>query len=594
MDRNAVIASVLIAIIMMVWLVWLQPTPPPASPPSPADTLAATTPTAPEPPSDAISDIPSPPQDSLLAPARTGTARQIVVDHPLYRATFSTKGATLVSFVLKAYPRYDRLSPVEMVDTTKGGALSLAFTTPNNHLVDTRTLFFASAFSGDTLRVGNEPTTLTFETRLGSGAIRQMYTFTPETYELGLQVEQSNAASFATNEGYELAWNGAIPNTEANRDDEVRHSGAYARSGGVVEKVEVQNESFGEKSPNGTVDWIAVKNKYFTAVVIPSSPTRGAALLGEKLGEAETPSLHANFSASLLMPPATGTAETFRLYVGPMEFYRLDAYDLDLYDMVDYGWDFFEAVTRPFARFMFIPVFNILDDYIPSFGVIIIIFAFLIKLLTLPMTNSSMRSMARMKVIQPQMQAIQEKYANDPQKQQEAMMKLYREAKVNPLGGCLPMLLQYPILIALWQFLPQAIELRQQGFLWAADLSAPDPILHLPFTIPLYGNFVAGFTLLMGLAMIIQMRVQMQSQPSNPQTAVFTYVFPVMLFVIFNKLASGLNLYYLVFNLISVLHQQWYNRKAVPVAPVAVSSNGKDLKTPAPAPKPARPKKTKS
>jgi YidC/Oxa1 family membrane protein insertase len=199
-----------------------------------------------------------------------------------------------------------------------------------------------------------------------------------------------------------------------------------------------------------------------------------------------------------------------------------------------------------------------------------------------------------MKVIQPQMQAIQEKYANDPQKQQEAMMKLYREAKVNPLGGCLPMLLQYPILIALWQFLPQAIELRQQGFLWAADLSAPDPILHLPFTIPLYGNFVAGFTLLMGLAMIIQMRVQMQSQPSNPQTAVFTYVFPVMLFVIFNKLASGLNLYYLVFNLISVLHQQWYNRKAVPVAPLAVASNGKDPKTPAPAPKPARPKKTKS
>lgn len=578
---------------MMVWLVWLQPTPPPATPPE-TDSLATAAPAVPEAPPAAIGDIPVSPQDSLLTPARTGTAQRIVVDHPLYRATFSTKGATLVSLVLKAYPRHDRLSPVEMVDTTKGGALSLTFTTPNNHLVDTRTLFFASEFSGDTLRVGDQPVTLAFRTSLGTGSIRQVYTFKPETYELGLEVEQQNAASFATNEGYELTWNGAIPNTEQNRDDEVRHSGAYARSGGVVEKVEVQNESFGEKSPNGTVDWIAVKNKYFTAVVIPSGPTRGAALLGEKLGEAETPSLHANFSASLLLPPATGTPDVFRLYIGPMEFYRLDAYDLDLYDMVDYGWDFFEAVTRPFARFVFIPVFNILDDFIPSFGVIIILFAFLIKLLTLPMTNSSMRSMARMKVIQPQMQAIQEKYANDPTKQQEAMMKLYREAKVNPLGGCLPMLLQYPILIALWQFLPQAIELRQQGFLWASDLSAPDPILHLPFTIPLYGNFVAGFTLLMGLAMIIQMRVQMQSQPSNPQTAVFTYVFPVMLFVIFNKLASGLNLYYLVFNLISVLHQQWYNRKATPVAPVAVSSNSKDQKAPGPTSKPARPKKTKS
>ena len=139
-------------------------------------------------------------------------------------------------------------------------------------------------------------------------------------------------------------------------------------------------------------------------------------------------------------------------------------------------------------------------------------------------------------------------------------MKMYKETGVNPLGGCLPMLLQYPVIIALWQFLPQSIEIRQQGFLWAADLSAPDKILALPFNIPLYGDFVAGFTLLMGLSMIVQMKIQMASTPSNPQTKIFTYVMPVMIFGIFNKFASGLSLYYLCYNVFTALQQQWINK----------------------------------
>lgn len=139
-------------------------------------------------------------------------------------------------------------------------------------------------------------------------------------------------------------------------------------------------------------------------------------------------------------------------------------------------------------------------------------------------------------------------------------MKMYKEMGVNPLGGCLPMLLQYPIIIALWQFLPQAIEIRQQGFLWAHDLSAPDVILHLPFTIPLYGNFVAGFTLLMGLSMVVQMRMQMTPTTSNAQAKIFTYLFPVMIFAIFNKFASGLSLYYLCYNVLTAIQQKFINK----------------------------------
>jgi len=188
------------------------------------------------------------------------------------------------------------------------------------------------------------------------------------------------------------------------------------------------------------------------------------------------------------------------------------------------------------------------------------VLAFLIKLVLYPLTKTSFKSMAKMRELQPRMEVIKEKYADNPQKQQEAMMKMYKETGVNPLGGCLPMLLQYPVIIALWQFLPQAIELRQQGFLWAQDLSAPDFILSLPFSIPMYGDAVAGFTLLMGISMVFQMKLSMTNQ-NNAQAKIFTYVFPVMIFVIFNRLASGLNLYYLCYNVLTAAQQKVINKQ---------------------------------
>jgi YidC/Oxa1 family membrane protein insertase len=247
--------------------------------------------------------------------------------------------------------------------------------------------------------------------------------------------------------------------------------------------------------------------------------------------------------------------------MGPMRYRLLAAYEQNLYDMVDFGWDFFEVVTRPLARFVFIPAFEYLAMFIPNYGVIVILLAFLIKLILAPLTASSYRSMAKMKDLAPKMEEIKAKYGNDPKKQQEATMRMYRESGVNPAGGCLPMLLQYPVIIALWQFLPQSIEIRQQGFLWAPDLSAPDAVVNLPFEIPFYGDFISGFTVLMGLSMIVQMKIQSGATAStNPQMKVFMYLFPGMIFVIFNRLASGLSLYYLCFNVLTAAQQMYMNR----------------------------------
>jgi len=302
---------------------------------------------------------------------------------------------------------------------------------------------------------------------------------------------------------------------------------------------------------------IGSKNKYFAAVILPDEPARGAELIGERFGETDSQDLRHVFSAGLALPRPVQT-DAFRLYLGPIEISRFKQYDADLYDMVDYGWDFFETVTRPLARFIFVPTFNFLATLLPNYGLVIIVFSILVKLVLYPLTKKSFTSMAKMRELQPRMEAIKAKYTDSPQKQQQAMMKMYKETGVNPIGGCLPMLLQYPIIIALWQFLPQAIELRQQGFLWAADLSAPDVLFSLPFDIPMYGDYVSGFTALMGMSMVVQMRLQ-ASPSANPQAKMFMYLMPVMIFVIFNSLAAGLNLYYLCYNVLSAAQQKLIN-----------------------------------
>ena len=557
MDRNVVIATVLIALIMLVWLTWLAPPPPP--PPDPTDTVAVETPQ----PDLLEDDQPATDEqvavDSTLVEAQEGEERFITVETDLYQARFSSKGATPVSFKLKEYKKFDQETPVELISREDQGALGLVFTTPSNHIVDTRDLYFNYTLDSDTLVVSENPVELTFEARIGQGVIRQTYTFIPEEYEVRLRVEQIGAESFATREGYELTWYGGLPFTEDNLQDEARHVGAYAMSGGEVEYIDLNDEESDTQLLSGKVSWVAVKNKYFTGVIMPHGETRGAELEGEQIGNLNAGTLWKDFSARVMMPPPAAPADSFTLYIGPLEYFRITDYGVGLYYMVDYGYDFFEWMTRPLAKFIFIPVFTFLGNWLPNYGIVIIVFSILMKIALYPLTQSSFKNMARMRELQPKMEAIKEKYPDDPQKQQQSMMALYKETGINPLGGCLPMLLQWPVLIALYQFIPQSIELRQAGFLWANDLSAPDVILRLPFSIPFYGDFVAGFTLLMGISMIVQMKLQ--SQPStNAQTKILTYLMPVMLFMIFNRFASGLSLYYLVYNIVTAIQQIFINK----------------------------------
>ena len=575
LDRNGIIGMILISVIMVVWLVYFSPQPPPESPDSvAADSLESVEPVGPSEIGPDEGVVAAAPVDSAFVAVTTGDARAITVETDRYRATFSTRGATPTSFVLKNYNvSGEDGAPVEMV-SSEDGALALAFTPPQGRYLDSRALFFETpSLESDRLEITDAPRELSFEVALPGGTLRQTYTFTPGTYEIGLRVEEIGGNLLSASGGYEIVWDGSVPFAEDLDGLDATASGVYARSGGEVETINLAKDVTGSQRLSGAVDWVAVKNKYFVAAVRPEQPAEGAELEGDRIGEVRDLEFAENFSARLDMPRPRGEANDFRLYVGPMEFDRIAAFDPDLYDVVDYGFGAF--MTRPIAKYIISPSFRFLGGLLPNYGLVIILFGILVKLLLYPLTKVSYKNTARMRELQPKMEVIKEKYGDDPQKQQEAMMKMYRETGVNPLAGCLPLLLQYPIIIALWRYFQNSIVIRQESFLWAADLSAPDPILNLPFAIPFYGDFVAGFTLIMGLAMIFQMKVSMPDT-GGTQQKVMMYFLPGILFVVFNRLASGLSLYYLTFNILTIIQQKLINKE---VEEAAASGEAEPKKT---------------
>jgi YidC/Oxa1 family membrane protein insertase len=240
--------------------------------------------------------------------------------------------------------------------------------------------------------------------------------------------------------------------------------------------------------------------------------------------------------------------------MGPMDYDIIKGFDRGLDHVMSLGaaW-----IIRPIAEYVMIPIFQFLHMIIPNFGVVIIVFAIIIMAATYPLTRSSMRSMRKMQKLQPLMEEVKEKHKDDPQKANAAVFNLYKEYGVSPAGGCLPVILQMPVLFALYAVLRSNIGLRQATFiLWIQDLSIPDTVIHLPFTIPFFGiTALSGLALAMGLATFFQQKQTL----TDPRQKSMVYIMPVMLTLVFNSLPAGLNLYYFVFNILSIGQRLWMN-----------------------------------
>ncbi|MEO1022638.1 MAG: membrane protein insertase YidC [Bacteroidota bacterium] len=484
-----------------------------------------------------------------------------VVETPNYRIVFSNQGAAPISFVLTGYNTWDG-TPVELISDSAIAAYSLGFLSTENYNIDTKNLRFTPIRYQSSISVeegGQAELTYALPASNG-GEILFTYTFFGDSHAMELDVTFKGTSSFIVGRSVDLGWTSPLPFTEKDKTQDALETTAYVYAGGELEKFKIDDSGAEDITINGTIDWVATKTKFFTQIIKPTTPTEAAEMRGEVTGESDDPLTRHDYTSSVRSDIPANETISYQLYVGPMRYAELKDFDDHAYDMVDVGWSWLRWFSDPFVRFLVIPFFEFMSGIVSNVGIIIIIFAASIKLVLSPLTYKSYKSMAAMQDLQPKMKELQEKYKDNPQKQQQETMKLYRKEKVNPLGGCLPNLLQFPILITLWRFFQNSMLLRQEGFLWAQDLSAPDYIINLPFSIPFMGDQIAGFVLMMTAVMVVQSRLTggASTGATNPmaqQMKVMQYIFPVMLLFIFNNFASGLSLYYLIFNVLSVIQQ---------------------------------------
>ncbi len=569
MDKNATIGFVLIGLVLIVWM-WLQAPPPGQRPPAGRPDTAHAAAAAPEtlarpverPPAPVTPEAASP--DSLgryFSPLATGEERVVEIRTSMYTAQVTTKGGLIRKWELRNYLTWDK-HPVQLIDYSRGGDLSLLFTSADGKLINTRNLVFRTNLPRWKTIELKGADSYTVELMLpieGGRAIVKRLTFTNGRYSFDADFSFQNCADIIANYEYQITWDTGLPYAEQNSVDESNSAKAFAYSGG--ELAELDATTPGEqvrRDITGSTSWVGMRNKYFAVALLPDeNKSQGAFLQGLRTplpdrGEKES------YALALKMPykglPAEDTHVTVLL--GPLDFSLVKSYGRDLDKMMSLGaaW-----IIRPISEYVMLPLFGFLRWLIPNYGIVIIVFSLIIKIVLHPLTKTSMRSMKQMQALQPLMTEIREKYKDDPQKMNQQVMRLYKEYGINPAAGCLPLLLQMPILFALYAVFSSAIELRQAAFVWwIHDLSIPDTVVTLPFAIPLFGiTKLSGLALAMGVTKFLQQKMTV----TDPRQKAMVWMMPIMMTLLFNGLPSGLNLYYFVFNLLSIGQQMWINKK---------------------------------
>ncbi len=580
MDKETVIAYILILLILFTMPVYYKWIAPPAEETA-ADSLVTavdTTQMEQTAPSKPLSVSPAP-KTTTQKPTKLKAAKSVsnipqkkyVLTTDDYWITLSNLGGgTFTSIKLKKYPGPHGEPYAELVpDSTDHLLLFSAVNFEGDTVNFARTAFsITSSISlSDTMQI-TKPSAFTFTYQdPHGGTIKRTLTFYPNKYHVGLSIELDHFDDIIANRQYGLTWNDAINVTENNYTDDLHYSKAYSLLGDELVDIDAAKAKPGEpatESMEGVTHWVAVRNKYFTSIITPvKDEAVGLLLKGTKYPVADYEMKR--YRASILMPyNETATQkDSFFVYLGPLDYSILKTYDRNFQKMMNFGW----KIIRPISKGV-LWAFTEMHNFIPNYGLVLILFGVLVKILVFPLTKKSYVSMKEMQVLQPKMKELREKYKDDSQKVNQEMMKLYKEHGVNPMGGCLPMMLQMPLLYALFIIFRSTIELRGAEFIWwIKDLSEPDTVFTLPFSLPLYGSHVNILPLIMGVTMVIQQRMT-GSAAAGQQQKMMMWMMPIIFLLIFNNFPSGLNLYYALFNIMTIIQQKWFID--VPEAPVAV------------------------
>ncbi len=480
-----------------------------------------------------------PPWVSQESPGRDKEAKDIHVEHPLYTAIFTTEDASLKSFKLKKYRqdlRNDSLL-VELVNSNNqynplSTTIISHFSLPKHIVYDV---------DKDFLNIDDDDT-LTFSFEIKNGfRLEKQFRFFKDSYQIDLNIKIINRQGKPLEEKFSILWNWM----------QEKEGSGYQQVGPLILlKDSVKRETLKEgqeKEFRGDIEWFGIDMHYFLSAIIPES--KEGLWVQMKLKDAE---YYVTGNYQPIVIPSGGSVEyKFRLFIGPKEISVLEATGYKLERAINLGW--FHAIGYPLLILM-----RWLYALIPNYGIAIIILTILVRIVFFPLSITSYRSMKKMQIIQPEMKELQKKYANDRERLSRETWELYRRHKVNPLSGCLPLLIQIPVFIALYQVLINAIELRHAPFmLWMKDLSAPD----LLFSIPIfsYPFPIRVLPILMGITMYVQQKITPMA--GDPQQVKIMMWMPAILTVMLYGLPSGLTLYWTVSNILSII-QQWYiNRK---------------------------------
>ena len=507
---------------------------------------------------------------ATLAESRGGEAQIVTLENDLLKLDISSMGGQIVNAELKEYTRYapkeERNELIKMFDPESANFDMSFYIKNGTNNVQVKT----SEYNFEVLPVEKSDSQQKVAMRLhvGEGAY-YVYEYTlyneadpSRDYLVDFKVRLENMAPLmAKQSSIGIDWsNRSYQNERGFQNENMYTTIAYRLPGeSAIEELGMSDESKSDEV-SSSVNWVAFKQQFFSsAFIAPENVTYAKmAFNTAKPGSGYIK----DFSAEMAVPYDSEVSEyDFSFYFGPNKYAVLknivDENDnkIALERLIPLGWGIFGWINR----LLVIPVFDFLRQYIPSFGIIILILAILVRLIIFPLTYKSYLSTAKIRVIQPEIAAINEKYPRqeDAAKKQQATMELYKKAGINPLGGCLPMLIQMPVLIAMFRFFPASIELRGQSFLWSHDLSSYDSVLDLPFNIPFYGDHVSLFCLLMAVALFTFSFINYnQSSASQPQMAgmkfMMVYMMPIMMIFWFNNYSSGLNYYYFLSSLLSM------------------------------------------
>lgn len=499
-------------------------------------------------------------RNGAFAANMTGTEQNITLRNDSIEITLSTKGGVISRARLLAYKAYN--APNVDVFTPEDNQYGFILSN-NTQRFDTRNFFFTPEKVNDS--------TVVMNLSLPGGASWGLrYTLVPKSYMVRMEIVQKNMTEIIplNINTIDLLWHQKLARHEEGKMFEERNSAIYYKYAGESDVDYLSETSNDDEDIKDRLKWISTKNQFFSAVLIADS-VFSATRLNSKVIDKDNPDYERylkEFDIATVIPYASdkATPASFHFFLGPNRYALLRDYDkfspkedLHLTRLIPLGWKLFRWINTG----VIIPIFNWLGSFIPNYGIIILILTILIKLVLSPLTFKSYMSQAKMRVLGPDIAAINERYPGqeNAMKRQQKTMELYSLAGANPMGGCLPMLLQMPILIAMFTFFPSCIELRGQAFLWAKDLSAPDKIVEwtqqIPFITSYFGNHISLFCLLMTATNIGYTYLTMQSQQqqqSMPGMKWMMYLMPLMFLVFFNNYASGLSYYYFISLLITI------------------------------------------